>query len=136
MSYEWSAVMLAVNKSSMALELSEAINSMYCWYQNASECYAYSNDVTWVQNGTRGWTLQELLAPKWVFFFDRNWNPIGQKSSNSVKVSELVTEISSITEIDDEYIKKYRVQSACAAMKMSWYQGGKRAEARIWRTAC
>jgi hypothetical protein len=60
-----------IDKSSSA-ELSEAINSMYRWYQWAKVCYAYLVDV---QNPnqleeskwfTRGWTLQELIAPSRV----------------------------------------------------------------------
>lgn len=59
-----------INKESSA-ELSEAINSMYAWYEKAAICYAYLDDVsatvdtrsedseltntTWA---TRGWTLQ------------------------------------------------------------------------------
>ena len=120
-------------------ELSEAINSMYRWYRNAGECYVYLSDVAWVQDGkkgqmeqsrkefrnskwfTRGWTLQELLAPEWVLFYDCNWNLIGQKSSDSMEVSELATEISSITKIDVKYINdEYLVPDACAAVKMSW----------------
>lgn len=62
-----------INKESSA-ELSEAINSMYAWYQNADICYAYLSDVrdseeygesAWFE---RGWTLQELLAPADVLF--------------------------------------------------------------------
>ncbi|KAK1493991.1 HET domain-containing protein [Colletotrichum tamarilloi] len=71
-----------IDKTSSA-ELSEAINSMYKWYKDSSTCCAYLEDV---QQGddpssfdrqlcnsrwfTRGWTLQELLAPETVEFFD------------------------------------------------------------------
>src|SRR5271155_2971591 len=64
-----------IDKSSSA-ELSEAINSMYRWYQNAQICYAYLADVIVAEKPrgrgsafersrwfTRGWTLQELIAP-------------------------------------------------------------------------
>jgi hypothetical protein len=66
-----------IDKSSSA-ELSEAINSMYQWYQAAHVCYAYLEDVPadgqpsdmprsrWF---TRGWTLQELIAPQRVIFY-------------------------------------------------------------------
>jgi len=75
-----------INKSSSA-ELSEAINSMFRWYQNAEMCYVYLSDVSsrtsdrnakfsrrWKREFrkskwfTRGWTLQELLAPRDVIF--------------------------------------------------------------------
>lgn len=74
-------------------ELSEAINSMYSWYANSEECYAYLMDLdlercrserpspalaksTWF---TRGWTLQELIAPGRVILLDKSWNVLGQK---------------------------------------------------------
>ncbi|KAE8423525.1 ankyrin repeat-containing domain protein [Aspergillus pseudocaelatus] len=66
-----------IDKTSSA-ELSEAINSMYRWYQEAEVCYAYLADVPsrkgfkesrWF---TRGWTLQELIAPTKLIFLDEN----------------------------------------------------------------
>ncbi|KAI6135431.1 hypothetical protein EV401DRAFT_534262 [Pisolithus croceorrhizus] len=78
-------------------ELSEAISSMYRWYQNAQVCYAYLNDVCesifptvqdngkfdqsngWPEWFMRGWTLQELVAPKQVEFFNKDWVSIGNK---------------------------------------------------------
>lgn len=70
-----------IDKRSSA-ELQEAINSMYHWYGRAAVCYVHLRDVgfgDWekeFQNSewfTRGWTLQELLAPKHITFFDRCW---------------------------------------------------------------
>lgn len=58
---------------------------MFRWYQDAVLCYAYLQDATgpedftWSEWFTRGWTLQELLAPSEVFFFDREWIYIGSK---------------------------------------------------------
>ncbi|KAI0776921.1 hypothetical protein BD413DRAFT_610504 [Trametes elegans] len=80
-----------INHNSSA-ELSEAINSMYAWYKEATVCYAYLYDVTdderleashssfrqslWL---TRGWTLQEPFAPKAVVFLTQLWIPIASK---------------------------------------------------------
>jgi Heterokaryon incompatibility protein (HET) len=86
-----------INKESSA-ELSEAINSMYTWYGRAQVCYAYLVDVPpddpnnpnppsrqlsfhqsrWF---TRGWTLQELMSPSIVIFYDVEWEEIGTKAS-------------------------------------------------------
>ncbi|KIN93777.1 hypothetical protein M404DRAFT_943393 [Pisolithus tinctorius Marx 270] len=75
---------------------------MYWWYQNAQVCYAYLHDAEELPrptepygpygnllcklNGrprpewfTRGWTLQELIAPKQFKFFNKDWVPIGDK---------------------------------------------------------
>ncbi|KAL8669256.1 MAG: hypothetical protein Q9168_006140 [Polycauliona sp. 1 TL-2023] len=93
--YDWVWIdTCCIDKGSSA-ELTEAINSMYAWYENAGICYAYLADVLAVegQGGwshthrqvlnsqwfTRGWTLQELLAPEVVLFLDVNWTVIGSK---------------------------------------------------------
>ena len=82
-----------IDKSSSE-ELSEAINSMFCWYQDAARCYVYLSDVSVSTSDrddefprkwkpafkksrwfTRGWTLQELIAPASVEFFfkEKQW---------------------------------------------------------------
>jgi hypothetical protein len=77
-----------IDKTSSA-ELSEAINSMYQWYRDSQICYAYLEDVRLVYAGiagkdlkesrwfTRGWTLQELIAPSIVEFYDTDVSIIG-----------------------------------------------------------
>jgi Heterokaryon incompatibility protein (HET) len=103
-----------IDKKSSA-ELSEAINSMFQWYRSAQVCYAYLGDVDntrafhdskWF---TRGWTLQELLAPETMVFFAQDWVEIGTKFS-------LAPLISSITGIHN----LFSFESACVAQKMSW----------------
>ncbi|KAF2195100.1 hypothetical protein K469DRAFT_615361 [Zopfia rhizophila CBS 207.26] len=88
-----------INKKNDA-ELSRSINSMFRWYRNAIRCYVYLPDVstrkrkrdggsrdTWESDFrrsrwfTRGWTLQELLAPASVEFFSRERKRLGDKSS-------------------------------------------------------
>ena len=115
-----------IDKTSSA-ELTEAINSMYRWYQEAHVCYAYLADFRIGDHGltgtmkeeafrksrwfTRGWTLQELLAPDDVVFYDKNWREFGSKSS-------LIAQISLATGIQRHHI--YDVNEASAAQKMSW----------------
>ena len=75
-----------IDKRSSA-ELSEAINSMYRWYKESAECYVYLEDYRpWDQSSLaacewfkRGWTLQELLAPRHCVFFTADWHVIGHK---------------------------------------------------------
>lgn len=125
-----------IDKSSSA-ELSEAINSMFKWYQNSAVCYAYLSDVPAVDDHalreeggdaeaaytpafrrskwfTRGWTLQELLAPQVVVFLYQDWSIIGTKSR--VAQSRLGDLISSITGIED----LARFERVSVAAKMSW----------------
>ncbi|KAE9979256.1 hypothetical protein EG327_007074 [Venturia inaequalis] len=111
-----------IDKSSSA-ELSEAINSMYDWYRDAEIAYAYLEDV---QNKddkealatsrwfTRGWCLQELLAPKQIIFFGKDWLYLGTKDT-------LVKKISDITGItSDSLFGHYTMQVEPIAKKMAW----------------
>ena len=113
-----------IDKTSSA-ELSEAVNSMYDWYCSARVCYAYLEDVdlAWKEYElmfhhsewfTRGWTLQELLAPKHVVFLDRGWNSIGTRR-------ELVEQIAGITRISRNHLNRLRRRLATStATIMSW----------------
>jgi len=81
-----------IDKSNNA-ELAEAINSMFRWYRNAAKCYVYLADVSMGSQDdidqalqksrwfTRGWTLQELLAPGSVEFFSLDDKRLGDKKS-------------------------------------------------------
>lgn len=114
-----------IDKTSSA-ELSEAINSMFSWYQNAAVCYAYlsdvpkSTDVSAAESSfsksrwfTRGWTLQELIAPCNLVFFSMDWHTLGTKI-------ELSSRISSITGIERKFLSGKSLELASAAKIMSW----------------
>ncbi|KAL8688256.1 MAG: hypothetical protein Q9218_005786 [Villophora microphyllina] len=115
-----------IDKASSA-ELSEAINSMYNWYYNAGVCFVYLGDLDSSINTDdnyrallqcrwfrRGWTLQELLAPSTVRFYNRNWSLIGDKSL-------LAGLISRATGIESRYIKdRSQIRKASVAARMSW----------------
>ncbi|KAH8690370.1 heterokaryon incompatibility protein-domain-containing protein, partial [Phaeosphaeriaceae sp. PMI808] len=95
-----------IDKSSSA-ELSEAINSMFKWYRDAKVCYAYLSDITigstWTFENSRwfsrGWTLQELIAPDRVEFYDRNWGKIGERNLMAPALAQ-------ITRIDKEILSR------------------------------
>jgi hypothetical protein len=90
-------------------ELSEAINSMFLWYSRASRCYVYLADVTsldtisgemlpshvWIESFQRsrwfrrGWTLQELIAPRSVQFFSFDGHLLGNKRSLELKITQI-----------------------------------------------
>ncbi|QYS92690.1 hypothetical protein H0G86_000095 [Trichoderma simmonsii] len=116
-----------IDKSSSS-ELQEAINAMFDWYADASVCYAYLWDVPeddkppsdreskffnsrWF---SRGWTLQELLAPKEVRFHNAEWKPIGDK----IELSRTIEKITGISWLVLKGINK--IQNASVAQRMSW----------------
>jgi len=117
-----------IDKTSSA-ELSEAINSMFDWYSGARVCYAYLMDVdttgclshegfvseilrsTWF---TRAWTLQELIAPLWVVFFDKHFRRMFTKTDIAEHV-ERYTKVPVQVLREPAYASTYPV-----AVRMSW----------------
>jgi hypothetical protein len=104
-----------INKTSSA-EVTEAINSMYRWYQEAAVCYAYLADVqaTAASNPefrksrwfSRGWTIQELIAPRNVTFYTARMLEIGTKTQLAVLVSEVTAipiDVLNYSKRPDEY---------------------------------
>ena len=156
--FDWAWIdTCCIDKRSSA-ELSEAINAMFKWYERSGECYVHLSDVEyfpdelqWMRERkdaarlfgdgsplsarfrksswfTRGWTLQELLAPSKskVLFFDANWNEIGG-------LSQLASTVSQITGIEESFMRfersyssgvwivaDFRSADASVAKRMSW----------------
>lgn len=112
-----------IDKSSSA-ELNEAINSMFKWYANAKTCYVYLADLPAKSDYTeslkhcrwftRGWCLQELLAPRDIRFYGTNWGYIGTKI-------ELQATISDLTGIDKDVLNgNTPLHAIPVARRMSW----------------
>lgn len=108
-----------IDKTSSA-ELSEAINSMYRWYQKAAVCYAFLADVSGLPGlskskwFTRGWTLQELIAPWSMIFFSQTWDELGTKETLGRAISER-------TRIPRDILSGYQdLEVASVAQRMSW----------------
>ena len=133
-SYVWIDT-CCIDKTSSA-ELSEAINSMYTWYMKSAVCYAYLSDVDeesankflvnfrssrWF---TRGWTLQELIAPKEVIFFDYDWKFMGRKS----RMADLLADVTKIDTGVLEDPKSY-LPEICTSQILYW--ASKRQTTRI-----
>ncbi|KAL8934367.1 MAG: hypothetical protein Q9216_005947 [Gyalolechia sp. 2 TL-2023] len=123
-------------------ELASSLNSMFEWYYRATVCYAYLSDVEWSPSRRqmsktldeaaqkdkdrpnqesvwfeRGWTLQELLAPRYMEFYDRNWNFMGTKES-------LADFLESVTGIAKSYLTGASdFRQASVATRMSWMAG-------------
>ncbi|KAI0137963.1 HET-domain-containing protein [Hypoxylon sp. NC0597] len=141
-----------IDKSSSA-ELSEGINSMFQWYRNSAVCYIYLSDVFATDDPfstpsefrqsrwfTRGWTLQELLAPRELVFFDRHWDEIqigrisrslrvfrGDQISSAFYNREqyrnrvgLLRLLSDITNIPKRALDTGDFSQFCAAARFAW----------------
>ncbi|KAH7326969.1 heterokaryon incompatibility protein-domain-containing protein, partial [Rhexocercosporidium sp. MPI-PUGE-AT-0058] len=121
-----------IDKSN-STELAEAINSMFRWYQKAAKCYVFLSDVprtTAHSKGpshqllwesafrtsrwfTRGWTLQELIAPTFVEFFSKDWELLGDKAS-------LERCICDITKIPSKALRGGPLADFSVTERMSW----------------
>ncbi|KAH8816593.1 heterokaryon incompatibility protein-domain-containing protein [Xylogone sp. PMI_703] len=118
--WEWVWIDTCCIDKKSSSELQEAINSMFQWYESAKCCYVYLEDVSnrndffharWFK---RGWTLQELLASRVIYFFGKEWNEIGSKVT-------LASEISTITGIDEEILVGTKsLAEVSIARRMSW----------------
>lgn len=113
-------------------QLQEAINSMFRWYQQAARCYVYLSDVPlkpfqdskWF---TRGWTLQELIAPRSVQFFDSDGQQLGSRKS-------LKQKIHNITGIPTSALQGTNLSEYSVEEKMSWakHRGTKYDEDKVY----
>jgi hypothetical protein len=117
-----------INKS-VGAELSEAIISMFRWYRDAAKCYVYLVDVTTAGQDptahlwapafrksrwfTRGWTLQELIAPSIVEFFSVGGHSLGSKH-------QLEQQIHEITGIPAMAIQGHALSGFSVEERLSW----------------
>lgn len=119
-----------IDKTSSS-EVSEAINSMYRWYTDAAMCFVYLsdvdgwhpsvddvNDLQWqIEQSryfTRSWTLQELIAPKNVVFYDTTWVSIWTKHN----IPQLLERITGVSQ--DALLHKKSLSDFSIACRMSW----------------
>lgn len=127
---------------------------MFQWYKLSNRCYVYLSDVSSGNEAiqrlsesrwfTRGWTLQELLAPKEIVFLAQDWVTIGYKvnqkshktrlvssvgdaevddlnTDNFLSYADLADKLSTITDIPVDFlIGKKGLWQACVAQRMFW----------------
>ena len=127
-----------INKQSSA-ELEESIRSMFSWYRNSQICIVHLSNTTkpsdiqrdaWF---TRGWTLQELLAPKKIKFFSRSWRPLTAKYNDKIPDAELGVPlwnlIAEITGIPEVQLLNFEAGTINVRERMVW--ASKRKTTRI-----
>ena len=113
-----------INKES-STELEEAIRSMFKWYRDAHVCIAYLAEATSVDDlwkdvwFTRGWTLQELLAPRMMKFYGKDWVPISN-SVNDKQDLRILHALSQATGIPRHDLRHFRPGTRDVHEKMMW----------------
>jgi hypothetical protein len=115
------------------IEVQDAINSMFRWYQGSAQCYVYLSDVS-TRDGfaetswesafrasrwfTRGWTLQELLAPREVKFYSKEGTYLGDRRT-------LERQINEATGIALSALRAMPLTSFSVQERLSWSKGRK-----------
>ncbi|KAF9473239.1 hypothetical protein BDN70DRAFT_843725 [Pholiota conissans] len=95
---------ICINKESSS-ELDESIRSMFKWYSYAEVCVTHLADIMTVDNMrhdtwfTRGWTLQELLAPSYTKFYNAEWKKIHSHWKGDLEDEDILREIQAATTI-------------------------------------
>jgi hypothetical protein len=108
---------------------------MFRWYTEAAVCYVYMSDVnvvtvteangdSWLEREgfsqskwfTRGWTLQELIAPSSVLFFSREEVYLGDRVS-------LCKTIREVTGIPLRVLRDRNLDNFSTATRLGWVQG-------------
>ncbi len=122
-----------IDKTSSS-ELSESINSMFAWYRDAEVCYTFLADVPTAPSSlhkwkgsafrssmwfTRGWTLQELIAPRQLVFLSQTWELLGTKATLSGLVEE-ITGVPAAVLNDNGRLSHKSLDTCSVAQRMSW----------------
>jgi hypothetical protein len=112
---------ICINKESSS-ELDESIRSMYKWYRRAAICITYLAETEKLTNMhldpwfTRGWTLQELLAPRVIKFYNRHWERFVDFSDNDKAEAGIRKQIERATSISRSEL--YAIHGASISRRM------------------
>ncbi|KAK7447722.1 hypothetical protein VKT23_013978 [Stygiomarasmius scandens] len=112
------------------IDKGQNIGSMFSYYQNSVVCLAYIFDVKDGESSlayskwfTRGWTLQELVAPAEEFFFDKEWTFIGTRS-------QLTSMIYWVTGIEEDILRGGNIYRVHARNRIGWARGRETTQAQ------
>ncbi|KAG2362239.1 hypothetical protein BDR07DRAFT_1357912 [Suillus spraguei] len=128
--YRWAWSDTCCIDRSNNVELQESVNSMFVWYHHSALTVVYLSDVPpWSTPGalaksawnTRGWTVQEFLAPKVILFYQRNWTPyLNDRSPNHKDSVMVMQELEDATGIDRRAVVAFRPGMRDARKKLQW----------------
>ncbi|EIW77488.1 HET-domain-containing protein, partial [Coniophora puteana RWD-64-598 SS2] len=122
--FAWSDT-CCIDKSSSA-ELDESVRSMFRWYRNSDICIVHlsqteqRDDLRCDEWFFRGWTLQELLAPRRIKFFNSRWKALTSDVNDKDTTSSLLLSISEVTEIPRLDIAFFSPLTYAVDTRMTW----------------
>ncbi|KAG0701553.1 heterokaryon incompatibility protein-domain-containing protein [Suillus ampliporus] len=127
--FAWSDT-CCIDKSSSA-ELDESIRSMFKWYRNSDVCIVHLAqsetvkdilDDEWTE---RGWTLQELLAPNHIKFFNKHWKPMTRHDNDKdpdtgSATSDVLKTLTKATGVPQSEIRDFDPEAFKVDERMKW----------------
>ncbi|OJA19035.1 hypothetical protein AZE42_08183, partial [Rhizopogon vesiculosus] len=112
------------------IELQQSVNSMFVWYRHSALTIIYLSDVlpssksgalaksAW---NSRGWTVQEFLAPKVILFYQKDWALyLDDRSSNHKESTTIMQELGDATGINAQALVDFRPEMRGAREKLQW----------------
>jgi len=123
--FAWSDT-CCIDKNS-STEIDESIRSMFRWYRNSYICIIHLAQSDTIQSMTgdewmkRGWTLQELLAPRRIKLFNKQWMPMtGDRNDKSPEDTEVMVALGNATGIHPEYLREFDPGPFKVDERMTW----------------
>ncbi|KAG0704113.1 hypothetical protein DFH29DRAFT_1068275 [Suillus ampliporus] len=111
-------------------EVQRSVNSMFIWYRNSALTIVYLSDVSPSSKSgalansawnTRGWTVQEFLAPRIILFYQANWMLyLNDRSPNHKESVTIMKELEHSTGIDARSLITFRPGMTGAREKLQW----------------
>ncbi|KAG2743684.1 hypothetical protein P692DRAFT_20838379 [Suillus brevipes Sb2] len=128
--YNWAWSDTCCIDKNISVELQESVNSMFVWYHHSALTIVYLSDVppssksgalaksAW---NTRGWTVQEFVAPKIILFYQNNWTLyFDDRTPNHMESISIMQELKDATGIDRSAVVTFRPSMSGAREKLHW----------------
>ncbi|KAG1878737.1 hypothetical protein C8R48DRAFT_292651 [Suillus tomentosus] len=128
--YFWAWMDTCCIDKSNNVELQESVNSMFVWYRHSALTIVYLSDVppssqpgalassVWNE---RGWTFQELVAPKVIIFYQKDWSLyLDDRSPNHKESPAIMKELEGATGIDPQALISFHPGVRDARQKLQW----------------
>jgi hypothetical protein len=112
------------------IDLQESVNSMFTWYRHSALTIVYLSDVLPLSKSgalalsvwnSRGWTVQEFLAPKVVLFYQKDWTLyLNDRSPNHKESAVIMRELGNATGINAQALVAFHPGMRGAREKLQW----------------
>ncbi|KAG1797426.1 uncharacterized protein HD556DRAFT_255574 [Suillus plorans] len=126
--YRWAWSDTCCIDKNIDVELQASLKSMFAWYHHSALTVVYLSDVPLLSKSlatsawnTRGWTVQEFLAPKAILFYQNDWTPyLDDRTPNHKDSVAIMQELENATGIDQQTIVAFCPGMRDARAKLQW----------------